>query len=88
MAYDYNDDGTPKKGDAAPLEGVVPREVMFALNLAFMGIGLNMLRGLNQTVGNRLADVQPILGNPRQAASTAPQMSAAKPSLPTPSIKL
>ena len=68
---DENQD--PKKGYAAPLEGVVGREIMAVLNLAFAMIGFNMIQGLGMQATAKLGVGGPsaIAGKPGIAATPA-----------------
>ncbi len=73
---------TPTKGYAAPLEGVVGREIASVLNLAFLAIGMGMLKGLGMQAAAKLggpAAAASSLGGP--AALKAPSVAAG--ALPT-----
>ena len=83
-----DNDQKPKKGDAAPLEGVVGREIMFVLNMAFAMVGLKMLSGLAMQVAPKLggqtlastpgAGAAPSVAGPQ--APAVPKLSTPKPS--------
>lgn len=71
-----------KKGDAAPLEGVLGKEIMFVLNLAFIGIGLGMLQGLALKAGQALPRNDQSGPGFSSIASPAPQVAAITPPAP------
>jgi len=78
------DDLKVKKGYAAPLEGVVGREIAGVLNMAFMMIGLKMLTGLGMKMAHKLGGpsigAKPAPGaNPALKGPAMPHMSAPRP---------
>lgn len=75
-------DDTPKKGDAAPLEGVLGPEIMMVLGCAFASMSLNMCRGLTLAAGQALeapllkADLETIAPQVSMAAANSLQGTA------------
>ena len=48
-------DDTPQKGQAAPLEGALGRDIMMVLGIGFASMSLRMCQGLTMGLGNALA---------------------------------
>ena len=85
----------PKKGDAAPLEGVVGPQIMFALNCAFTSMSLGMCQNLALGMGQALeapllkqdlANIATPVANASRnlIAGTAPGLTG--PAFPTPKM--
>jgi hypothetical protein len=48
-------DDTPQKGQAAPLEGALGRDIMMVLGIGFASMSLKMCQGLALTMGNAMS---------------------------------
>lgn len=73
MAETYKEDEL-KKGDAAPLEGVLGPQILFALNVAFCSMTMGMCQNLGLSMGQALEG--PLLKE--DLASLGPQLTSAQ----------
>jgi hypothetical protein len=65
------EESKPKKGYAAPLEGIASKEIMTVLNLAFLLISFRMLQGLALTgTGAKMAASGSKFSSPRPPGET------------------
>ena len=70
----------PKKGYAAPLEGIVGSEIMSVLNLAFLKIGFGMIRDLGLKLTAKLGAGGPAALGAKPGVAVTP--AAASPTNP------
>ncbi|MEZ0223373.1 MAG: hypothetical protein ACAH83_02380 [Alphaproteobacteria bacterium] len=63
-----------KKGDAAPLEGVLGPQILFALNCAFTSMTMGMCQNLGLSIGQALEG--PLLKE--DLAALGPQLTSAQ----------
>jgi hypothetical protein len=78
-------DDTPQKGQAAPLEGALGRDVMMVLGIGFASMSLRMCQSLTLAAGNALggpllandlANIGPAVNNAMTNAVAGPKIAA------------